>query len=99
MIKKNEILEILEENRKDIRLFGVKRIGVFGSFVRGASTTKSDIDILIEFHPGKKTFDHYMDLKVFLEKKFHRKVDLVVQEALKPRVRSSILKEIRYAGL
>lgn len=99
MIKKSEILEILDRNGEDIRRFGVKRIGIFGSFVKNSFTRKSDIDILVEFQRGEKTFDHYMDLKLFLEKKLRRKVDLVVQDALKPRIKPAILKEIRYAGL
>ena len=99
MIKKNEILSILDENKEGIKKFGVKRIGIFGSFVKNKAKTKSDVDILIEFQQGQKSFDNYMELKDFLEKKLQRKVDLVVKEALKSRIKSLILKETLYAGL
>lgn len=99
MIKKNDILEILDNNRNEIRQFGVKRIGVFGSFARNTPTRVSDVDILVEFHPREKTFDHYMDLKIFLEKKLRRKVDLVMRETLKSRIKPGILKDVHYAGL
>lgn len=99
MIKKIEILETLEMNQAQIKSFGVKRIGLFGSFAMDTQNKKSDIDILVEFKRGQKSFDHYMDLKAYLEQKLKRKVDLVIKEALKPRVRPAILKQIQYAGL
>ena len=99
MIRKDSILEILDENEKTIKRFGVKRIGVFGSFARRAHTENSDLDILVEFKKGQKTFDHYIGLKEVLEKLFNRKVDLVIKEAIKPRIKSVILRETRYAGL
>ncbi|MDI6758533.1 MAG: nucleotidyltransferase domain-containing protein [Candidatus Omnitrophota bacterium] len=68
-------------------------------FVRAAQNSKSDIDILVEFNRGKKAFDSYMELKFYLEKLFHRRVDLVIKDALKPRIRQKILKEVVYARL
>ena len=97
MLTKKEVLEILEENLGEIRKFGVKRLGLFGSFVRGEQKGKSDIDILVEFEKGKKTFDNYMELKFFLEKLLKCKVDLVISEALKPRVKPHIMREVEYA--
>ncbi len=49
-----EILKKSEKNRDKIRGFGVKRIGLFGSYIRGKQNERSDIDILIEFEKGKK---------------------------------------------
>jgi len=96
-LTKKEVLEILEENLGEIRKFGVKRLGLFGSFVRGEQKGKSDIDILVEFEKGKKTFDNYMELKFFLEKLLKCKVDLVISEALKPRIKPYIMREVEYA--
>ena len=96
-LTKKEVLEILEENLGEIRKFGVKRLGLFGSFVRGEQKGKSDIDILVEFEKGKKTFDNYMELKFFLEKLLKCKVDLVISEALKPRIKPHIMREVEYA--
>ncbi|MBI1824225.1 MAG: nucleotidyltransferase family protein [Nitrospirae bacterium] len=75
--------------------YSVRRLGLFGSCVRGESTETSDLDFIVEFE--KKTFDAYMDLKTFLEELFKCRVDLVVSEAIKPRLRENILKESVYA--
>ncbi|MFH1442116.1 MAG: nucleotidyltransferase family protein [Candidatus Omnitrophota bacterium] len=99
MVKINKIVETIHENNEEIRNYGVKNIGVFGSFVRAAQSRKSDIDILVEFNRGEKVFDNYMDLKFYLEKLFRRRVDLVIKEAIKPRIKHQILKEVIYARL
>ncbi|OGL40709.1 MAG: nucleotidyltransferase [Candidatus Schekmanbacteria bacterium GWA2_38_9] len=91
-------IEILKKYEEHIRKeYGVKRIGVFGSFARSEEKKSSDIDILVEFKKGCKTFDNYMDLKFFLEDIFGRKVDLVTAEALRPQLKEDILKEVQYA--
>jgi hypothetical protein len=75
--------------------FTVVRIGVFGSFIRGEADLESDVDILVEL--AEPTFDHYMDLKFFLEDLFRRPVDLVMLDTLKPRLRPIIEQEVVYA--
>ena len=97
MLTSNQIMKTLNIHRKEIQRFGVKRIGLFGSFQTNKQHQKSDIDILVEFRKGKKTFDNYMDLKFFLEKSFGRPVDLVIKEAVKQDLKPSILKSVRYA--
>ena len=77
--------------------FGVKRLGLFGSSVRGEQKSESDIDILVEFEKGKKTFDNYMELKFFLEELLGCKVDLIIYESLKRRIKPYIMREVEYA--
>jgi len=93
-----EIREALEIIRRyDLKAkYGVKRIGFFGSFVKGEQKENSDIDVLVEFEKEAKTFDNYMNLKFFLEEIFGRKVDLVIFDALKPDIKDQILKEVKY---
>jgi predicted nucleotidyltransferase len=93
-----QILEELEPHRKAIHAFGARRLGLFGSWARGEAGEASDLDFLVEFEPGRKTFDGYMDLKQFLEDLFGRPVDLVIAEGIKPRLRESILREVVYAA-
>ena len=89
-------LEII--GRYDLKKkYGVKRIGFFGSFARSEQKEMSDVDVLVEFEKGAKTFDNYMDLRFFLEDIFGRKVDLVILDALKPDIRDRILEEVKYA--
>jgi predicted nucleotidyltransferase len=77
--------------------FHVSRIGVFGSFARGEGGEESDVDVLVEFKAGFKTFDNYIDLKFYLEDIFSRNVDLVTVKALKPQLKDDILQEVIYA--
>ncbi|MFQ5887506.1 MAG: nucleotidyltransferase family protein [Candidatus Hydrothermarchaeales archaeon] len=91
------ILKEIKENLEKIRKYGVKRIGLFGSYVRDEQNAVSDIDILVDFEKGKKTFDNYMELKFFLEELFKCKVDLVISEAIKPDLKSYILGSVKYA--
>ncbi len=92
---REEILKILEENRDIIRSYGVKRLGLFGSCARGESNEVSDLDFIVEFE--KKSYDVYMDLKLFLEELFACQVDLVIVDTIKPRLRSLILGEAIHA--
>ncbi|WP_292519651.1 nucleotidyltransferase family protein [Methanoculleus sp.] len=96
MLTADGILGALAEHRERIRRLGVRRIGVFGSFARGEESDESDIDILIEFEEGGRSFDAYMDLKFFLEDLFGRKVDLVDRDAIKPTLAPHILRSVRY---
>lgn len=97
MSDENKVLAEIESNLPKMREYGVKRIGLFGSFARGEHTNASDIDILVEFHHNKKTFDNYMDLKFFLEDLLKRKVDLVISEAVKPDLKPNITGSVKYA--
>jgi predicted nucleotidyltransferase len=97
MLNTEKILELMHENQEEIEKYGVKRIGLFGSFIANKQKSNSDIDILVEFKKGKKTFDNYMDLKFFLEDLFKRDVDLVVKESLKVNLKSNILRRVKYA--
>lgn len=91
-----DFLQAIRERRQDMaRMFTVRRIGVFGSVARGSSGPESDVDILVEL--SEPTFDHYMDLKFFLESMFGRPVDLVLRETVKPRLKEIIESEVVYA--
>ena len=95
---RQDILAVLKKNRNAIRAFGVRRLALFGSYARNQATRASDLDFVVEF--DKKSFDSYMDLKTFLENLFGRRVDLVLADAIKPRLRRPILEgAIRAPGL
>ena len=98
-VRKKEVLTIIRNHQKEIRDLGVRRCGLFGSSVRGQTTEQSDIDILVEFEPGQKTFDNFMKLAFFLEDLLGREVDLVTVESLSPHIGPHILKEVEYASI
>ena len=72
-------------------------MALFGSYLRNEQKEKSDIDFLVEFEKGKKTFDNYFGLKFFLENLFSCKVDLVIKETIKEEIKPYILESIKYA--
>ena len=97
MSPQNKILHTIRNHSEELKAYSVKKVGLFGSFARSNQRPGSDIDILVEFNRGGKTFDNYMELKFFLEKLFRRKVDLVIKDALKDRIKNRVLSEVLYA--
>jgi len=91
------ILALIQEYQKQIGAFGVQRLGLFGSFVRGQQNEDSEVDLLVEFDLGQKTFDAFIHLAFFLEDLFGRRVELVTPESLSPYLRSHIMSEVEYA--
>ena len=96
---KQDILDALYQSGSRQKAFGVRRIGLFGSFVRGEQRPESDIDLLVEFEPEKKTFDAFMELSFFLDDLLLHRVELVTLESLSPYIGPYILKEVEYAAL
>ncbi|MEI7434959.1 MAG: nucleotidyltransferase family protein [Methanomicrobiales archaeon] len=92
------VLALLRQHESILEeCFGVKRIGIFGSFVRGEERPDSDVDVLVVFQKDEETFDHYMDCKFYLEDLFNRNVDLVIEDTIKQRLKEPILSEVIYA--
>ncbi|HZI20506.1 MAG TPA: nucleotidyltransferase family protein [Pyrinomonadaceae bacterium] len=96
---KREVFALLAENESQLRRLGARRCGLFGSFARGEQDDRSDVDILVEFEPGRKTFDNFMALAFFLEDLFGRKVDLLTPESLSPYLGPHILDEVEYEAV
>ena len=94
VLSKEFIKQTLVDNREILRKYGVKRIGLFGSYVRETATPASDIDFLVELE--RLTFDDYMGLAVFLEDLFEKDVDLVTPTSIKPGYKPYIEKEVEY---
>ncbi|NIM11772.1 MAG: nucleotidyltransferase [Candidatus Aminicenantes bacterium] len=96
---KEFILMLISQHESDIKTFGVRRLGLFGSFIRNQQGKDSDVDILVEFEPGLKTFDNFIHLAFFLEDILRRRVDLVTTDALSPYIGPHIMKEVEYVTL
>jgi predicted nucleotidyltransferase len=95
MPDRDEVLQVLKREGPTFRSLGVRRLGLFGSAARGVSGPNSDLDFVVEFEA--KSFDRYMDLKLLLERLFQCRVDLVLSDGIKPRLRETILGEAVYA--
>jgi predicted nucleotidyltransferase len=70
--------------------FAVRRIGIFGSTVKGTHSPESDIDILVEFEEGGATFDNFTELIFYLEDKLEGPVDLVTTKGISPDMKPEI---------
>jgi len=93
---KQKAISIIEKYQQRIKALGVKRLGLFGSFAREDQDLESDIDLLVEFDQGKKTFDNFMQLSFLLEDLFGRRVELVTPESLSPYIGPHIMNEVEY---
>lgn len=93
-MNKERILSLLAGRREDMRMkFGVRKLGIFGSAARDDMRSGSDVDILVEFQDAA-TFDQDMDLKAYLDALLGTAVDLVTEDALKPRMRPLVEKDL-----
>lgn len=96
MKKIEEIKEILNAHKGELKeKFGVKEIGIFGSYIKGTQKDISDLDILVEFESPIDFFT-FLELEEFLTELLEVKVDLVMKKALKPEIGKHILREVLY---
>jgi predicted nucleotidyltransferase len=91
MLDRKAVLDLLAANAHELHALGARWLGLFGSFARDEARGDSDVDLLVDL--DQHTFDRYMDLKLRLEDLLGRRVDLVLRNSLKPRIRDAILRE------
>jgi predicted nucleotidyltransferase len=96
---KQNLIGHLRRHRDELRRLGVRRLGLFGSFQRGEFGPESDVDLLVEFVPGEKSFDNFMAVSFLLEDELGRPVDLVTREALSPHLGPHILEDVEYVEI
>ncbi|HSV77189.1 MAG TPA: nucleotidyltransferase family protein [Bacteroidales bacterium] len=97
MTTKELILSTLKSNESAISKYGIRAIGLFGSYVRGEQSEISDIDILVDFEPDKENFDNYMAVCEMIEKMFiNQRVEIVTKNGLSPYIGPKILNEVIY---
>ncbi len=96
---KQQAFDRIASHQSALRQFGAARLGLFGSFVRGEQTEQSDIDFVVEFQEGKKTFRNFINMVYYLEKVMGREVELLTWEGMASFVKREAEKEIEYAPL
>jgi uncharacterized protein len=97
MTTKEDILYILRSHKSEFSKFGVQTIGLFGSYVRNEQSTKSDIDLLIDFEPEKENFDNYMAVYDMFERLFkNEKIEVVTKNGLSKYIGPKILNDVMY---
>lgn len=89
--------ELLHAHRADVLRIaarhGASAVRVFGSVARGEADDASDIDFLVELAPGRSLFD-LGALQADLEDLLGRRVDVVTERGLRPRVRAQVLRDL-----
>ncbi|MXV51759.1 nucleotidyltransferase [Pedobacter sp. HMF7647] len=94
-----EIINYLSANKDVLKSYHVNRIGLFGSYSKGLQTAQSDIDLLVEYLPGKKSFDEFSALIDTLENEFGKNVELVTRESTTPSFYEQIKHDLKYVQI
>ena len=97
MTTKENILKKLKSNKLKLSKFGIRSVGLFGSYLRNEQSSESDIDLLIDFEPEKENFDNYMAVYDLFENLFkNEKIEVVTKNGLSPYIGPKILNEVHY---
>jgi uncharacterized protein len=93
VMDRSQTIERLRALDGEIRALGVIRLALFGSVLREQARTDSDIDLLVQFGAGAKSYQRFLALSELLEMHLGRRVELVTTEALSPVIGPRILSE------
>ena len=97
-MNKNQIIQIIKNCRPAIQQLGAERLGLFGSYARGEQTDASDIDLVVEFKPGMKTYKNLLDLVDLLQANLQKKVDVLTWEGMASFVQREAKKDMEYVS-
>lgn len=98
MKTKEEIFKILKKHKSELTKFGIRNVGLFGSYLRNEQTETSDIDLLIDFDPKNENFDNFMAVYDLFERMFsNERIEVVTKNGLSPYIGPKILNEVQYA--
>jgi uncharacterized protein len=92
-LTREEAIHRLRAAEREIRALGVERLALFGSVLRNEARADSDVDLLIAFAPGRKSYDRFLALSDLLEERLECPVEVVTTEALSPFLGPRILAE------
>ena len=92
-LTRQEVFATVGHLETSIRALGVSRLAVFGSVARDEARLDSDVDFLVEFSQGCKTYERFLALCDLLEAALKRRIELVTTESLSPFIGSHILAE------
>ncbi len=97
MTTKEKIITTLRSHKLDFLGFGVRNIGLFGSYLRNEQSDSSDIDLLVDFEPEKENFDNYMAVYDLVEKIFYgERIEVVTKNGLSKYIGPKILNDVMY---
>lgn len=82
---------IAKQTKPILQKFGVEKAAIFGSYARGDFKKTSDVDVLVKLKREATLFD-IVRLKIRLENRLRRKVDIVEYDSIKPEIRQYALR-------
>jgi len=92
-LSRHEVVGRIRRLEPELRAHGVRRLALFGSFARNEQHADSDVDFLVEFAPGRKTFNDFIAVGDLLEDSLGRRIELLTPESLSPHIGPHILQE------
>lgn len=95
----SDVQSILNSHKEELARLGLRRVGIFGSTYRGEATEASDIDLLLEFDPQKKTYQNFFKSTMRLESLLACPVDAVTPEGLSPYIGPRIKDSVTYVQI
>ncbi|MBI5613742.1 nucleotidyltransferase family protein [Candidatus Gottesmanbacteria bacterium] len=95
----DSLKKTIADQKETLQSLGVKRVGIFGSHARGEATVSSDLDLLIDFIPGKKTYKNFFRTTTLLEDALNQRVDALTPEALSPYIKPHIQNDLTYVQI
>jgi uncharacterized protein len=95
LLRRQTVISSLQARREEILRLGVRQLSLFGSVSRDEASEGSDVDLLVEFEPGQKSFDNFMNLYDLLESLVDAHVELLTTDALSQYLGPTILGESR----
>jgi len=99
-MNKQDIFQTIIDNKEAIKNFGVNEIGLFGSYIRNEQTSKSDIDLLVDYDKEKISLKNYMGFCFLMDELFaDTKVEVVTKNGLSKFIVPYILKEVEYVKI
>ena len=92
-MNRDRVLALLAEHKPALAdRFGVTSLKLFGSFARDTARPDSDVDVLVAFD-GPATSKRYFGVQFYLEDLIGRDIDLVTEDALRPRLRPYVERD------
>ena len=96
---KEAIIQTILSHKDALRSYAIESIGLFGSYKKETHNNDSDIDLLIEFLPQKKTFKNYTGAYLFLKDSSITNIDCITPESLSPYIGPHILNQVEYVSI
>jgi len=96
---KHDFIQVVHQHRQQLKSTGISKLGLFGSFAKNEANDTSDVDVLVEFHTGLKTYDNLFALHELLQNITGRKVDIVTPKSLSPFIGPHIMKSVEYVNI